>query len=418
MTEHPAIQNAIERCRYLLQRYQDDRCSEIAAALVYMSLFALVPLLTLIYAISTAVPTATDLQAQLQQFLIDNLLPEASQDVADYLASFSEQAKNLTGIGIAILVTTAVLMLRNVESAFNNIWRNSKNRSVVSSLLLYWAVLSLAPILIGLGIGVKAYLFSAAHAVEGIDVLGVSSALLSMLPFSLGILGVTALYMAVPNCAVPFRHAIFGGLFVAVTFTAAKTLFTAAISNSSYALVYGAFAAVPIFLLWLYISWTIILLGAIVVHGQASYQTAAQAGRPILLKALDVLYLLWRAQLKGQTLRELEILRDREVICDGLDSDSWRHIRDLFIANNLVTQTLQGHYILSRDLHHIKLIEIKALINQELTVPPMAESSKPWQIRATELLSQQRLMQSEILSTSLEDLFTTTGGDTTLSNAS
>ncbi|MBT5209000.1 MAG: transposase, partial [Halieaceae bacterium] len=83
MTEHPAIQNAIERCRYLLQRYQDDRCSEIAAALVYMSLFALVPLLTLIYAISTAVPTATDLQAQLQQFLIDNLLPEASQDVAD-----------------------------------------------------------------------------------------------------------------------------------------------------------------------------------------------------------------------------------------------------------------------------------------------------------------------------------------------
>ena len=173
MTEHPAIQNAIERCRYLLQRYQDDRCSEIAAALVYMSLFALVPLLTLIYAISTAVPTATDLQAQLQQFFIDNLLHEASQDVADYLASFSEQAKNLTGIGIAILVTTAVLMLRNVESAFNNIWRNSKNRSVVSSLLLYWAVLSLAPILIVLGIGVKAYLFSAAHAVEGIDVLGV-----------------------------------------------------------------------------------------------------------------------------------------------------------------------------------------------------------------------------------------------------
>ncbi len=212
MTEHPAIQNAIDRCRYLYQRYQDDRCSEIAAALVYMSLFALVPLLTLTYAISTAVPTAADIQAQLQQFLVDNLLPEASQDVADYLASFSQQAKNLTGVGIAILATTAVLMLRNVERAFNNIWRNRKNRGVVSSLLLYWAVLSLAPILLGLGIGIKAYLFAAAHAFAGIDVLGVSSVLLSVLPFGLGILGLTALYMAVPNCAVPFRHALIGGL--------------------------------------------------------------------------------------------------------------------------------------------------------------------------------------------------------------
>ena len=415
MTEHSPIQNAVDRCRYLLQRYQDDRCSEIAAALVYMSLFALVPLLTLVYSISTAIPTATDIQAQLQQFLVDNLLPEASQDVANYLTSFSEQAKNLTGVGIAILATTAVLMLRNVERAFNNIWRNRENRNVVSSVLLYWAVLSLAPILIGLGIGIKAYLFAAAHAVEGIDVLGVSSALLSLLPFVLGILGVTALYMAVPNCAVPFRHAIFGGLFVAVTFTAAKALFTAAIANSSYALIYGAFAAVPIFLLWLYITWTIILLGAIVVHSQASYQTAAQAQRPVLLKALDVLYLLWRAQLKGYTLGELKILSDRDVIGDGLDSDSWRHIRDSLMAANLITQTLQGHYILSRDLHHVRLIEIKALINQELEVPVTLAVCKPWQIRANALLSEQRQVQSEILSISLQKLFSTAEGDSALS---
>lgn len=411
MTEHSQIQNAVDRCRYVLQRYQDDRCSEIAAALVYMSLFALVPLLTLVYSISTAIPTATDLQAQLQQFLVDNLLPEASQDVANYLTSFSEQAKNLTGVGIAILATTAVLMLRNVERAFNNIWRNRENRNVVSSVLLYWAVLSLAPILIGLGIGIKAYLFAAAHAVEGIDVLGVSSALLSLLPFGLGILGVTALYMAVPNCAVPFRHAIFGGLFVAITFTAAKALFTAAIANSSYALIYGAFAAVPIFLLWLYITWTIILVGAIVVHSQASYQTAAQAQRPVLLKALDVLYLLWRAQLKGCTLGELQILSDRDVTGDGLDSDSWRHIRDSLIAANLITQTLQGHYILSRDLHHVRIAEIKALINQELKVPVTSAVCKPWQIRANALLSEQRQVQSDILSVSLQELFSTSEGD-------
>ena len=136
---------------------------------------------------------------------------------------------------------------------------------------------------------------------------------------------VTALYMAVPNCAVPFRHAILGGLFVAVTFTAAKTLFTAAISNSSYALVYGAFAAVPIFLLWLYISWTIILLGAIVVHGQASYQTAAQAGRPILLKALDVLYLLIDQRLDFDQFDVMQISAEYVVALKGLGNEVISH---------------------------------------------------------------------------------------------
>jgi len=407
MTEHPRIQNAIKGMGYLLRRYQEDRCSEIAAALVYMSLFALVPLLTVVYAIGSAVPTATDLQAQLQSFLVDNLLPEASQEVANYLSSFSQQAKSLTGVGIAILAATAVLMLRNVERAFNNIWRNRKNRGAVSSFLLYWAVLSLAPLLMGLGIGIQAYLFAAAHAVEGIDVLGVSTALLSALPFGLSVLGITALYMAVPNCAVPFRHALIGGLFVAIAFAVAKSLFTAVIANSSYALVYGAFAAVPIFLLWLYITWTIVLLGAVLVHSQSAYQTAAQARRPMLLKALDVLFLLWRAQKPGSPMGELAILGNRDVIPDGLDSDSWRKIRDALMGAHLITQNMQGHYLLSRDLHHVTFIEIKALINQELPVPDPARDALAWQIRAGDMLGEQRSAQNDLLNISLAELFST-----------
>ena len=187
-----------------------------------MSLFALVPLLTVIYAIGSAVPTSANLQTQLQELLVNNLLPEASEEVANYLTSFSKQAKSLTGVGIAILAGTAVLMLRNVERAFNNIWRNRENRGAVSSFLLYWAVLSLAPLLMGLGIGVQAYLYAAANAIAGIDVLGVSSALLSLLPFVLSVFGLTALYMAVPNCAVPFRHALAGGFFAATAFAIAK----------------------------------------------------------------------------------------------------------------------------------------------------------------------------------------------------
>ena len=232
-----------------------------------------------------------------------------------------------------------------------------------------------------------------------------STALLSALPFGLSVLGITALYMAVPNCAVPFRHAFIGGLFVAVAFAAAKAVFTAVIANSSYALVYGAFAAVPIFLLWLYITWTIVLLGAILVHSQSAYQTAAQAGRPILLKALDVLFLLWRAQKNGKPLGELAILGNRDVIVDGLDSDSWRSIRDALIGANLITQNMQGQYLLSQDLHNVTVIAIKSLINHELPVPSPGEDAQPWQRRAVELLSEQRTAQSELLDVSLDELF-------------
>jgi len=183
MNARSIIQNSLRGAQYFIRRFQEDRCSEIAAALVYMSLFALVPLITVVFAVGSAIPTSGNIEQQIQQFLVQNLVPEASRDVADYLTTFSEQAKNLTGFGVAILLVTAVLMLRNVERAFNNIWRTRKNRSPISSFLLYWAVLSLAPLLLGIGLGIQAYLYAAANAIAGFDTLGISVFLLSLLPF-------------------------------------------------------------------------------------------------------------------------------------------------------------------------------------------------------------------------------------------
>lgn len=402
---HPIIQNVLRRAQYLLGRYRDDRCSEIAAALVYMSLFALVPLLTVLYAVAAAMPTGVGVEAQLQNLLIDNLVPETSQEVATYLNSFSKQAKNLTGFGIAILTVTAVLMLRNVERAFNNIWRNSENRGAISSFLLYWAVLSLAPLIMGLGLGVQAYLYAAANAIADIDPLGVTGFLLSLVPFVLSVLGLTALYIAVPNSQVPFRHALIGGVFAAIAFLVARLLFTTVMSNSSYTFVYGAFAAVPLFLLWLYVTWSIVLIGAIVVHSQSAYQTREQAGRPLVLKALDVLHLLWKAQQQGQSLSELQLLGDRGTVIGGLDSESWRSIRDTLMNEDIITQNHRGRYLLARDLHDVCLADIKALINHELPVPAVPTSAQPWQLRAAELLECQQKSQCDLLDTSLQSLF-------------
>ena len=408
MLNNPMIQKLLAGTQYFFQRFRADRCSEIAAALVYMSLFALVPLLTVIYAVGSAIPTSANLESQIEQFLMQNLLPQSSQEVASYLSSFSEQAKNLTGAGIGILAITAVLMLRNVERAFNNIWCNKENRGAVSSFLLYWAVLSLAPVILGLGLGIQAYLYAAAKSIAGIDVLGVSAFLLSLLPFVLSVLGLSALYVTVPNCAVPIRHALVGGTAAALAFSIAKATFTTVMANSSYALVYGAFAAVPVFLLWLYITWIIVLSGAIIVNSLTTYQSLEQANRPKLLKALDVLYVLWQAQHRGEPVSEIQLLRNQDNILGGLDGESWRQIRESFVTNKLITQSSQGKFLLSKDLSRVSLNDIKTLINIELDVPSAPPDACPWQITANELLLAQRHEQSVRLDVSLSTLFSET----------
>ena len=403
---HPIIQKVLRGAHYLVGRYRADRCAEIAAALVFMSLFALVPLLTVLYAIASAIPTVNGIESQLQDYLMGYLVPDSSQEVITYLQSFSQQAKNLTGFGIAVLAVTAVLMLRNVERAFNNIWRNRENRGAVSSFLLYWAVLSLAPIIMGLGIGVQAYLYAAAKAIADFDVLGISAAMLALLPLGLSILGLTGLYMTVPNSEVPFKHALVGGTFAAIAFVIARLLFTSVMSNSSYTFVYGAFAAVPLFLLWLYVTWNIVLLGAILVHSISAYQNQAQAKRPLLLKSLDVLFLLWRAQCQGKAMRELDLLRSKTVVPGGLDSESWRTIRDILKSARIIAQNTQGHYLLSKDLHTVELNDIKRLINHELDIPDLPNNALDWQRNASDLIEGQRADQRERLSIKLHDLFT------------
>jgi membrane protein len=308
-------------------------------------------------------------------------------------------------MGVLILTVTAVLMLHNVERAFNNIWRNRANRGAVSSFLLYWAVLSLAPVMLGLGLGIQAYLYAVANALAGLDSLGISTLVLSLLPFTLSVLGLTALYMTVPNCAVRLQHALVGGLVAAIAFSLARATFTTVIANSSYTLVYGAFAAVPVFLLWLYIIWSIILVGAILVHSLSDYQNAAQANRPTLLKALDVLYLMWCAQRQGTPVSEAALLRDRDVVIGGLDGESWRFIRDQLIDARLIAQNTDGNFLLSRDLNRVTVDDLKKLINSERPVADTPGKVLAWQQMAQQLLQQQRSAQQQQLGVTLTELF-------------
>ena len=400
------LQGVWRRVTYVASRFSADRCSENAAALTYMSLFALVPLLTVLYTMASAIPTFQGMEAQMQEFLFEHLMPDSSSEIENYLNDFSSQAKSLTGPGIVFLVITAVLMLRNIEKAFNLIWRARENRSPVSSFLLYWAVLSLAPVTIGLALGISTYLSSFADALEAYDVIGIKAIFLKSTPLLLSTAGFSLLYVAVPNCRVPFKHCLIGGVIAAFAFHIARAIFTKVVVGSSYTFIYGAFAAVPLFLLWIYLSWNIVLMGGILVHSLSAYQTAEQARRPTVLKALDILYLFWQKQQTGGSVREIELLNNTHPVVRGLDSETWRELRDLFIKHRIITQDDKGRYLLRRDLDSIKFWQLKEWVNDERPLDKEDISAQmDWQENAYSLLRQQRNGQRDLLESSLVELY-------------
>ena len=406
MVTHPTLQNASLRSRYLLNRFVEDRLNASAAALTFVSLFALVPLLTVTLSIASALPAAGNIEEKLNEFLLQFLLPESSTQVVEYLSTFISQARSLTAFGVIILLVSAILMLRNIEKALNDIWRNRANRRPLASFLLYWAVLSLGPAAIGFGLGIRAYLFAATTDWGGVDLFGLGSVLISLLPFVISAIGLTCLYAVVPNCQVPLRHALIGGVFAAVTFTIARMLFTAVMAQSSYTLVYGAFAAVPLFLLWIYVTWIIVLIGGVLAHSLSAYQTEEQSQTPTLIKALDILFLFWRAQKEGRGMAELEIIRANDVLPGGIDADSWRSIRDTLISAQLLKRLDRGHYLLSRDLHHLTLAELAKLLRAEPGYQP-GKQAMPWQQTAAALLKDNLDHESSRLATPLAELFAT-----------
>lgn len=398
--------NSWHPTRYVVTRFFADRCSENAAALTYMSLFALVPLLTVLYTMASALPAFQGLEDQMQGILFEHLIPETGSELRQYLNDFSAQAKTLTGPGIAFLVVTAVLMLRNVETAFNYIWRARSNRSPISSFLLYWAILTLAPITIGVALGLGTYINSFANSLANYDVLGVRAFFLHAAPLALSTVGFTLLYAAVPNCAVPVRHALIGGLLAAIAFNIARSVFTKLVVGSSITFIYGAFAAVPLFLLWIYVSWNIVLMGGVVVHSLSAYQDAEQAGRPRVLKALDVLHLFWTKQKSGKAVSEIELFDDRHDHLKGLDSETWGGLRDELLRRKVITQNERGHYLLCRDLHSLTFWQLKEWVNEEQPLNrEQVESNLAWQARAYGLLKQQRNDQRDLLNLTLAELF-------------
>ncbi|MCU7880923.1 MAG: virulence factor BrkB family protein [Candidatus Thiodiazotropha sp. (ex Lucinoma aequizonata)] len=343
----------------LMQHFTQDRGIQHVAALTYTTLLSLVPLMTVMLALFSVFPASERMSEQIENFLFQNFVPAAGEAVQQHLRNFSQKAAQLTGVGFLFLILVALLLMNNIDQAFNTIWHVRNKRSPLAKFTVYWAILSLGPILIAISVGVTSYFVSIPLFDDAQALVMVRSRLLSMMPILISALAFTLLYALVPNRSVMLRHAIAGGIIAALLFEATKRGFALYVTNfPTYEAIYGTLAVMPIFLIWIYLSWLVTLLGAEFTYCLSIYredwrESMQQRGGKFLF-ALQLLQLLCESQRQGLPLTT----RQLQECVKYATEEQLEFILISLQKARLVLHTDEKGWVLARDLRKIKLIEL------------------------------------------------------------
>lgn len=250
--------------RFAGRRLSEEHLPQVAGSLTFTTILALVPMVTIALAIFTAFPLFSTFRAALEAYFVHNLMPKGIANVIlDNLNQFASKSARLSAVGGVALIVTTGLTMSTVDQVFNSIWHVKTQRPLLQRVLVYWALVTLGPLLIGISITVTSYLMDATN---GLVTSWLGTWFYTVLSISLTTAAFTLLYVAVPNRLVDWRDAVWGGLLAGIAFEVAKRIFAAyVIKFPTYTVIYGALAALPIFLLWIYMLWMITLVGALVV---------------------------------------------------------------------------------------------------------------------------------------------------------
>ena len=344
---------------FLFRRFIEDQGLPNAAALTYTTLLSLVPLMTVSLAIFAAFPVSDRVAEQIQDFLFKNFVPASGELLQQYLLQFSQKASGLTGAGFIFLIIVALMMMANIDRAFNTIWRVRRKRGSLSLFIVYWSILSLGPLLIGISMVVTSYLVSIPLLSNTAETLGLKGRLIGLMPVLASAIAFTLLYAIVPNRRVPFRHALIGGLLAAALFELAKKGFAFYLTNfPTYEAIYGALAVIPIFLVWIYLSWVVTLLGAefsycLGVFNDILVSGARERGQGFLL-AFRVLRELWSAQKSGSALSSSQLSDAMGRVSDQRLEELLEQMREA----KVVYRTDDGCWSLARSLSDLTLLDL------------------------------------------------------------
>ena len=364
--------------RFIATRFNQDRCMQIAASLTFTTLLSLVPLVTIALTMFSAFPVFDEFSGQIKNYLLSNLMPNmAEKIISNYMRQFTENAMRLTAVGVVFLAVTAMSMMLTIDHAFNTIWRATRPRPLLKRLVVYWAVLTLAPLLIGASLSLTSWLvgLSMGYAKQ-IPIFGVG--VLKILPVLFTTLAFAMLFRLVPNGYVPRSHALIGAIVAALVFESMNRVFGYYISHfPTYKLVYGAFASVPIFLMWIYLSWLTILFGAVIAASLSHWRVPViqhLSSATQLLDALRVLQIMEKNLQQGRVGDLSELSKSLHLGFDVLE----KILENLARAGMVRKAEGQG-WLLMRDANHIRAAELLRLFVLDRGSLPAGRDDDPLQ---------------------------------------
>jgi membrane protein len=377
--------------RLVGRRFTADRCLQTASSLTYTTLLSLVPFLVVSLAILSVFGAVSNMRETVKGAVLDALLPTSRGQVGAQIDQFLGNAETLTAPGLAAIAVTAIMLLFTIEGTFNRIWRVANPRALGLRILRFWTVLTLGPLLLGASLSLTSYFF----AVGDDDmVTGALQELSRLLPLTLQWLAFSLLYMTMPHASVLFRHAALGGLVAAVLFEVLKLGFAIYIDNAdNFRVIYGALAAIPIFLMWLYSSWTVILVGAEVTAALPQWRrdltrdrAASRSASVRLAAALNLLEQLWHLSVQGKGLA-----RDAP---EALEATWAGDVLQTLLATGFIAETADNQLLIGRDLSRTSVQALwQALDLGVPTLDPDAPAIQELRVREAEVLQQQTLSQ-------------------------
>lgn len=375
--------------KYTLHRFAEDQAPQRAAALTYTTLLAMVPLLAISFAVFSAFPAYEGMREQLQTFVFENFVPQVGPVVLEHLQDFVGKTGRLTAVGIVFLVVTSVMLLSSISSAFNAIWRVRQSRSLLLRLPAYWLILTAPPILMGAAMSLSGYLFTVAQA-SGVEAYtGPLVRLALLLPPIMQIGGLFLLYIFAPNYPVRWRDAMIGGITAGLVLEILKKGFGLyVIYFPTYQTIYGALATFPIFLLWMYVVWMVVLYGAEMAAALPEWRAglshrAAKERSPaaVLSAAAAILALLQAASRRGGGLRRRPLMRRSGQPPELLDLAAGALRRSRYIA-----RTETGEWVLARDLDVVTLSDLHRDLGLSVAPTAAQAAQHPWGVRLSEAL--------------------------------
>jgi len=360
--------------RFVARRFLDDRLFQAAGALSYTTVFALVPLSTVVFGVLAAFPVFSALSDQLSDYVFANFVPSAARSVETELRKFSDNANTLTAAGVVGLVLSLLITLNGIEATFNRIWRVKSARPKVGRFLVYWTVLTLGALMAAASLAISAKFFAMSVFRTAAGSL-LQEFLLRAAPIAIELIAIAAIYKVVPHRTIKWRHAIAGAMLATLAFEVVKSGLGLYLSTfSSYSKIYGALAAAPILLLWIYLSWVSVLLGASLASSMSAFRYQPAAMRlPVGYEMYGLIRLLARfneVRKEGRGLHSDQVQQLEPMLTDSLVQQMLAQLCEI----NVVRRAEDGEWLLTRDLDELTLAELYEACQLRI---PIAEAHLP-----------------------------------------